>query len=78
MSGIKHKPDDDAELPEAPFEPEWDSRHPCEFCGREYMIDVVHHAVGHEMPYCAEFAAMDVIEFLRANNQRKLAKVPRA
>lgn len=46
----------------------------CEFCGRPYWIDTQQYALAHEMPYCAEFQAMDVITFMSENNKIKMRK----
>lgn len=50
----------------------------CEFCGRDYFIDTVNIALAHDLPMCPEFRAMEVVDFMRENNRRKMARKPQA
>lgn len=67
------------ELPESPID--FDSKAPgvvecrCEFCGRLYWIDPKQCALAHEMPFCAEFRAMDVLSFMVENRKIKETKL---
>ena len=50
----------------------------CEYCGRRYWILPSQECVAHDVPYCPEFEAMDVLEFLRSNREIKQERRPRA
>lgn len=50
-------------------------RSSCEFCGKAYYLDTNRYALIHDMPYCAEFDAMDVLAFARENRRIKEARV---
>lgn len=70
-----------SELPESPIP--FDSKAPgvvectCEFCGRKYWIDPNQFALAHEMPFCPEFQAMDILSFMIENRKIKEAKAAR-
>lgn len=46
----------------------------CEFCKLKFWIDVRTYSLVHEIPYCPEFAAMDVIDFMVKNREIKESK----
>ena len=50
----------------------------CEFCGLSYYIDVNRLATLHDLPICAEFATMDILDFMQRNREIKEEKRPKA
>lgn len=51
---------------------------PCAYCGRTYWLDGARMAVIHEIPYCAEFEAMDGLDYARACRVARQGKVAKA
>ena len=50
----------------------------CQFCGQDMWILVSMSAVGHGLPYCAEFQAMEPVTYLQENRKLRERRTVRA